>query len=133
MKRRTLKVVAVVALALLPAALFVAQLCGARWWSISLSEDPGISWMVVTEAPDHRVLRDFAEPGATRRMHHHADAAWHILTLTTGRLTLTVENEPAVDVTPGRPIVLGGGVMHSFTNTGTEIATIVEVFGKAHP
>lgn len=131
MNRRAIMVTLGAALALVPAILFVAQLGGARWLAVPLSEDPGISWMVLTDSPDYRVLRDFAQPGATRRMHHHADAAWHILTLTTGRLTLTVEGEPPVEVTPGRPVTLKGGVMHSFTNSGTELATLVEVFGKA--
>ena len=131
--RRAIGVTSVVAVALLPALLYVAQLGGARWWAVPLSEDPGISWMVLTDAPDYRVLRDFAQPGATRRMHHHADVSWHILTLTTGTLTLTVEGQPPLDVVPGRPILLKGGVMHTFTNTGTEVATIVEIFGKAHP
>lgn len=131
MKRRTIVVTVAAALALVPAVLLLAQLGGARWLAVPLSEDPGISWMVLTDSPDYRVLRDFAQPGATRRMHHHADASWHILTLTTGRLTLTVEGEPAVEVIPGQPVALKGGVMHSFTNSGTEVATIVEVFGKA--
>jgi mannose-6-phosphate isomerase-like protein (cupin superfamily) len=133
MTRRTITGAALVALALVPAVLFVAQLGGARWWAMPLSEDPGISWMVLTETRDYRVLRDFAEPGATRRMHHHADATWHVLTLTTGRLALTVEGEQPAVVTPGQPIVLKGGAMHTFTNTGTEVATIIEVFGKTRP
>ena len=51
--------------------------------------DPGISSMVVMERPDFRVLRDWAEPGAVRRMHNHADATYHVFTLLTGQLTLT--------------------------------------------
>lgn len=133
MKRRVIVAVSLTALALVPGILLVAQLGGARWSAIPVSEDPGISWIVVTDTPDYRVLRDFAEPGATRRMHHHADASWHVLTLTTGKLTLTVEGEPPVEVAPGQPRVLRGGVMHTFTNAGTEVATIVEIFGKATP
>ena len=133
MKRRAIVITAAAALALVPAVLLLAQLGGARWLAVPLSEDPGISWMVLTDSPDYRVLRDFAQPGATRRMHHHADASWHTLTLTTGRLTLTVEGEPPVDVSPGQPVALKGGVMHSFTNPGAEVATLVEVFGKTKP
>ena len=131
MKRRTIAVAALVLLALVPPFLYIAQLGGAGWWAIPISEDPGISWMVVAETPDYRVLRDFAKPGATRHMHQHTDAAWHVLTLTTGKLTLTVQGEPPLHVTPGTPIVLKGGAMHTFTNPGNEVATIVEVFGKA--
>jgi quercetin dioxygenase-like cupin family protein len=95
--------------------------------------DPGISSMVVTETPDYRVLRDYAEPGATRRMHKHPDATWHVFTLLTGKLVLTIEGEMPLDVTAGQVVSLKGGVNHTFTNPGADTATIVEVFGKAKP
>lgn len=93
--------------------------------------DPGISSMVVMERDDFRVLRDWAEPGAVRRMHQHAEATYHVFTLVTGQLVLTIEGQPPVDVKPGDVVELKGGVMHTFKNTGTATATIVEVFGKA--
>jgi quercetin dioxygenase-like cupin family protein len=95
--------------------------------------DPGISSMVVTDRADFRVLRDWAEAGAVRRMHNHADATYHVFTLLTGQLTLTVEGQPPVEVKAGDVLELKGGVMHGFKNTGTVAATIVEVFGKARP
>ncbi len=134
MTRRTLAVATLLlVLALLPSGLFLAHVGGARWWAIPVEGDPGIAWMVVAETPEYRVLRDFAEPGATRRMHHHPEAAWHVLTVATGRLTLTVEGESPVEVMPGRPVTLRGGVMHTFTNPGAATATIVEVVGKLRP
>lgn len=93
--------------------------------------DPGISSMVVMDLPEFRVLRDWAEPGATRRMHSHNDATYHVFTLVTGQLKLTIEGEPPVDVTPGQVLSLKGGAKHTFINTGKVTATIVEVFGKA--
>lgn len=95
--------------------------------------DPGISSMVVLNEPEFRVLRDYAEPGATRRMHSHDDATWQLFTLVTGQLRLTIEGEAPVDVTQGQVVHLKGGAKHTFTNTGTVAATIVEVFGKAAP
>jgi mannose-6-phosphate isomerase-like protein (cupin superfamily) len=92
--------------------------------------DPGISSLVVINAPQFRVLRDYAEPNATRRMHNHADATYHVFVLVTGRLLLTVEGEAPVEVGPGEALSLKGGVMHTFRNTGAVTATIVEVFGK---
>ena len=68
----------------------------------SVAGDPGVSSMVVTNQPQFRVLRDYAEPGAVRRVHSHDDATWHVFVLVTGQLTLTVEGESPVDVTPGR-------------------------------
>jgi quercetin dioxygenase-like cupin family protein len=119
-------------LALTPAILLLAQLGGARWLAMSVNGDPGISWVPLTDAPNYRVLRDFAEPGATRRMHHHADATWHVLTLATGNLSLTVEGKPPLAISSGQSVSLKGGVNHTFTNAGTVTATIIEVFGKAN-
>jgi quercetin dioxygenase-like cupin family protein len=93
--------------------------------------DPGISSMVVMDRPDFRVLRDWAEAGAVRRMHNHADATYHVFTLLTGQLTLTVQGQEPVQVKAGDVLELEGGAMHTFTNTGSVTATIVEVFGKA--
>jgi len=92
--------------------------------------DPGFSSQVMLDEPQFRVLRDFAEPGATRRMHAHPDATYHVFTLVTGTLRLTIEGEPPVDVGPGDILNIKGGARHTFTNTGKVTATIVEVFGK---
>ena len=92
--------------------------------------DPGISSLVVIEQPQFRVLRDYAEPKAVRRMHNHADATYHVFVLVTGQLQLTVQGEPMVEVAQGEALSLKGGAMHTFVNTGKVAATIVEVFGK---
>jgi len=93
--------------------------------------DPGISSHQILDRPDYRVLRDYAEPGATRRMHAHKDATFHVFTLVTGRLRVTIEGQEPVEVGAGDVLHLNGGVNHTFTNIGTVPATIVEVFGKA--
>src|SRR5262245_44786222 len=110
-----------------------AQAVGGAEQARPVAGDPGMSTMVVLNQPEFRVLRDYAEPGATRRMHSHDDASWHVFTLVTGQLRLTIEGEAPVDVTPGQVLHLKGGVKHTFTNTGSVTATIVEVFGKAAP
>jgi quercetin dioxygenase-like cupin family protein len=117
---------------LAPAPAF-AQAVGGAEQARPVAGDPGISSMVVLNMPEYRVLRDYAEPGATRRMHSHDDATWHVFTLVTGQLKLTIEGEPPVDVKQGEVLSLKGGAKHTFTNTGTVTATIVEVFGKAPP
>lgn len=122
----------VFALLLLSTAAF-AQAVGGADQARPVTGDPGISSMVVMDQPAFRVLRDYAEPGATRRMHSHNDATWHVLTLVTGQLLLTIEGESPVEVTQGQVLNLKGGAKHTFKNTGTVTATIVEVFGKAPP
>lgn len=95
--------------------------------------DPGISSMNVMERADFRVLRDWAEPGAVRRMHNHPNTTFHVLTLVTGQLTFQLDGEAPIEIKQGDVIDLKGGAMHTFKNTGTVTATIVEVFGKAPP
>ena len=108
-----------------------AQAVGGADKARPVAGDPGISSMVVMDQPEFRVLRDYAEPGATRRMHSHDDATWHVFTLVTGQLLLTVDGESPIEVTQGQVLNLKGGAKHTFKNTGTVTATIVEVFGKA--
>jgi quercetin dioxygenase-like cupin family protein len=119
------------AVALLLARAASAQAVGGAEKARAVAGDPGISSMVVMEQPEFRVLRDYAEPGATRRMHSHDDATWHVFTLVTGQLLLTVDGESPIEVTQGQVVNLKGGAKHTFRNTGTVAATIVEVFGKA--
>src|SRR5712671_4124436 len=92
-----------------------AQAVGGAEKARPVAGDPGMSTMVVLDEPQFRVLRDYAEPGATRRMHRHADATWHVLTLVTGQLRLTIEGENPVDVMQGHVLKLKGGVNHTFT------------------
>jgi len=119
-----------VAVWLLCATGAFAQAVGGAEKARPVNGDPGISTMQVMNTPEFRVLRDYAEPGATRRMHAHADATWHVFVLVTGQLVLTVDGETPVDVTQGQVLNLKGGVQHTFKNTGTVAATIVEVFGR---
>ncbi len=116
---------------LLSAARVAAQAVGGADQARPVAGDPGVSSMAVTNQPQFRVLRDYAEPGAVRRMHSHDDATWHVFVLVTGQLTLTVEGESPVDVTQGQVLTLKAGAKHTFKNTGNVTATIVEVFGRA--
>jgi quercetin dioxygenase-like cupin family protein len=122
---------AVAALLMLAAPGAWAQAIGGAEKARPVQGDPGVSSMMVLDDPQFRVLRDYAEPGAVRRMHSHDDATYHVLTLLTGQLTLTIEGETPVDVKAGDVLSLKGGAKHTFKNTGTVTATIVEVFGKA--
>jgi quercetin dioxygenase-like cupin family protein len=122
---------ALLAAFVLCAAPAFSQAIGGPEKGRAVAGDPGISSMVVMDRPEFRVLRDWAEPNAVRRMHNHADATYHVFTLLTGQLVLTVEGQPPVEVKAGDVLDLKGGAMHTFKNTGTVTATIVEVFGKA--
>ncbi len=116
---------------LLGASLLLAQAVGGPEKGVPVKGDPGISSMRVLDRPDFFVLRDWAEPGAVRRMHNHPGTTYHIFTLVSGQLRLTIEGQPPVDVKQGEVVELNNAAMHTFTNTGTVTATIVEVFGRA--
>lgn len=133
MTRRIALRLGLVALALLPPFLWMAHVGGARWWAIPVEGAPGVSWMVLTDTPEYQVLRDFAAPGATRQMHQHHGVTWHVLTVATGRLRLTIEGEAPVELGTGESRAIRAEAMHSFTNIAETPATIVEVFGKGGP
>ncbi len=120
----------VAALVVSASSAALAQAVGGAEQARPVQGDPGISSMVVVDQPEFRVLRNYADPGATRRMHAHGDAAYHVLVLVTGHIALTIEGQDAVDVTPGQVMSLKAGVMHTFRNVGDTPATMVEVFGK---
>ena len=129
-KRRCGTAFVAVLLSLVWSSAAFAQAVGGAEKARPVAGDPGMSTMAVVDTPEIRVLRDYAEPGATRRMHQHADATFHVFTLVTGQLTLTVEGETPQEVAQGQVLSIKGAAMHTFTNTGKVTATIVEVFGK---
>ena len=116
---------------MLGASLLFAQAVGGPEKGVPVKGDPGISSMRVLDRPDYFVLRDWAEPGAVRRMHNHPNTTYHLFTLVTGQLRLTIEGQAPIDVKQGEVVELNNAAMHTFTNTGTVTATIVEVFGRA--
>ena len=117
-------------LGVLTTGLVLAQAVGGPEKGVPVKGDPGISSMRVMDRPDFFVLRDWAEPGAVRRMHNHPNTTYHIFTLVSGQLRLTIEGQAPIDVKAGEVVELNNAAMHTFVNTGTVTATIVEVFGK---
>lgn len=112
-------------------SLLIAQAVGGPEKGVPVKGDPGISSMRVLDRPEYFVLRDWAEPGAVRRMHNHPGTTYHVFTLVTGQLRLTIDGQAPIDVKSGEVVELNNAAMHTFTNTGTVTATIVEVFGRA--
>jgi quercetin dioxygenase-like cupin family protein len=108
-----------------------AQAVGGADKARPVAGDPGVSSMVVMDQSEFSVLRDYAEPGATRRMHSHDNVKWIVFTLVTGRLVLTFEGEAPIEVEPGQVLHFKGTAKHTFKNIANVTATIVEVFGKA--
>ena len=93
--------------------------------------DSGISsnWALLDDSA-FSVARDYAEPGATRRMHNHPEFSYHVFVLLSGTLRLTIEGEQPKEVHAGEVVRIKPAANHTFTNVGSVVATIVEVFGK---
>jgi quercetin dioxygenase-like cupin family protein len=128
--RLAVGVLAVAALLIVLAPTAWAQAVGGAEKARPVPGDPGLSSMVVMDQPEFSVLRDYAEPGATRRMHSHDTVKWIVFTLVTGKLILTFEGQAPIEVEPGQVLHFKGTARHTFKNVADATATIVEVFGK---
>lgn len=128
--RLAVGVLAVAALLIVLAPTAWAQAVGGAEKARPVPGDPGLSSMVVIDQPEFSVLRDYAEPGATRRMHSHDTVKWIVFTLVTGKLILTFEGQAPIEVEPGQVLHFKGTARHTFKNVADATATIVEVFGK---
>jgi quercetin dioxygenase-like cupin family protein len=128
--RLAVGVLAVAALLIGLAPTAWAQAVGGAEKARPVPGDPGLSSMVVMDQPEFSVLRDYAEPGATRRMHSHDTVKWIVFTLVTGKLILTFEGQAPIEVEPGQVLHFKGTARHTFKNVADATATIVEVFGK---
>ena len=128
--RLAVGVLAIPALLIVLAPTAWAQAVGGAEKARPVPGDPGVSSMVVMDQPEFSVLRDYAEPGATRRMHSHDTVKWIVFTLVTGKLVLTFEGQAPIEVEPGQVLHFKGTQRHTFKNVADATATIVEVFGK---
>ena len=128
--RLAVGVLAIPALLIVLAPTAWAQAVGGAEKARPVPGDPGVSSMVVMDQPEFSVLRDYAEPGATRRMHSHDTVKWIVFTLVTGKLILTFEGQAPIEVEPGQVLHFKGTARHTFKNVAAATATIVEVFGK---
>ena len=101
------RLLVVALLTLLSASMAQAQAVAGPEKARPVQGDPGISSMVVMDQAEFRVLRDYAEPNAVRRMHSHDDATYHVFTLITGQLLVTIEavgKHAPVAQEPGRSL-----------------------------
>ena len=128
--RLAVGVLAIPALLIVLAPTAWAQAVGGAEKARPVPGDPGVSSMVVMDQPEFSVLRDYAEPGATRRMHSHDTVKWIVFTVVTGKLILTFEGQAPIEVEPGQVLHFKGTARHTFKNVADATATIVEVFGK---
>jgi len=95
--------------------------------------DEGVAPNVLMNRDEVRVLRVEIQPGATRRTHTHDDVQFHLWVPVSGTLKFTMGSDAPVDAAVGQAFFMKRGTPHSFTNTGSTVAVVMEVFIKDNP
>ena len=68
------------------------------------------------------------QANATRPMHSHPEAVWHIFMTTDAPMDLLIEGEPTVHLGPYQAHFFKGGTMHGFSNPNARPAHWIEMF-----
>ena len=82
----------------------------------------------ILDTPQTRVAQVEIQPNATRPLHSHSEALWHVFVTTDAPMDLLVEGQPAVHLGPWQAYFFTGGTMHGFHNPNARIARWVELF-----
>ena len=110
----------------------MALLCGlssfAQAPALAPTQDPGVSYAVLIDRPEVRIIRVEIQPGAVRRMHTHDDVQFHLFIPLTAGIQLTIGSSKPVEATPGQAYFIEKGTLHGFRNAGTSVAMVTEVF-----
>lgn len=108
--------------------LAFALACGAL---ILAQGEPAGSPVKVTrilDTPQTRVAQVEIQPNATRPLHTHPEALWHVFVTTDAPMDLLIEGEPTVHLGPWQAHFFKGGTMHGFHNPTDRTARWVELF-----
>jgi quercetin dioxygenase-like cupin family protein len=92
--------------------------------------DPGVRPFRLMDRDEIRVTRVEVQPGAVRRVHVHDDVEYHVWTPMAGTLEITIGNDAPKAAAPGQAFFMKRGTPHSFRNTGTTPAAVMEIFVK---
>ena len=80
------------------------------------------------QRPEMRVIRVAIQPNATRTLHAHAEALFHLFMPLDGTIEVTIEGEPTERLGPWQPHFFKGGTTHAFTNPSGSVVQWLEVF-----
>jgi quercetin dioxygenase-like cupin family protein len=92
------------------------------------TSDPGVARATLIDRPEIRVLRVEVQPGATRSIHTHTDVQYHLFSVISGNMQVTIGDDPPIDALPGKTIFFAAGTRHGFKNVGTTPAAAMEIF-----
>jgi quercetin dioxygenase-like cupin family protein len=106
--------------------------CTIAWGAFVLAQgEPAGSPVKVTrivDTPQTRVVQVEIQPNATRPLHSHAEALWHVFVTTDAPMDLLVEGQPDVHLEPWHALFFTGGTMHGFRNTNSRTVRWIELF-----
>ncbi len=94
------------------------------------SPDPGVSPVRLLDRDDIRVTRVELAAGAVRSVHAHDDVEYHVWAPIAGTFEITIKKGKPAAAKPGQAFYMKKGTQHSFRNTGTTPAAVMEIFVK---
>ena len=117
------------------AIVILALLCRPATAQTPAAPKGNQGWAPTTlmDRPEVRVVRVEIQPGVTRPMHAHNDMRFHHFVPLSPGMQLLVGSDAPVDAPQGQPHFIKGGTTHGFKNTGTSVATVMEIFVRDSP
>ena len=82
----------------------------------------------ILDTPQTRVAQVEIQPNATRPLHSHPEALWHVFVATDAPMDLLIEGQPDVHLEPWHAHFFTGGTMHGFHNPNARTARWIEWF-----
>jgi quercetin dioxygenase-like cupin family protein len=82
----------------------------------------------ILDTPQTRVVQVEIQPNATRPLHNHPEALWHVFVTTDAPMELLVEGQATVHLEPWHAHFFTGGTMHGFRNPNARTVRWIELF-----
>ena len=82
----------------------------------------------ILDTPQTRVAQVEIQPNATRPLHSHPEALWHVFVAADAPFDLLIEGQPDVHLEPWHAHFFTGGTMHGFHNPNARTARWIELF-----
>ena len=82
----------------------------------------------IVDTPQTRVVQVEIQPNATRPLHSHPEALWHVYVTTDAPMDLLIEGQPDVHLEPWHAHFFTGGTMHGFRNPNARTVRWIEMF-----
>ena len=82
----------------------------------------------ILDTAQTRVVQVEIRASATRPLHSHPEALWHVFVTTDAPMDLLIEGEPTVHLDPWQAHFFKGGEVHGFSNPNARTVRWIELF-----